>query len=144
MLLNRAATVMASGQTDSLKDAISAAQGSSTTMKPALDWPEVGASLRSALMQGRNEILPKTWTMNDAPFVSEALRLVAASQASDGHTLQNSPCRKGRASPPADPPANAAWPAADRAPASGAATGNPAARARPSNDAILAAITDAP
>ena len=59
---------MASGQTDSLKDAITAAQGTSTTMKPGLDWPEAAAILSGALMQGRNEILAKTWVMNYQPF----------------------------------------------------------------------------
>jgi hypothetical protein len=99
-LLNRAAKIMASGQTDSLKDAITAAQGASTTMKPALNWPEVSDGLRSALIQGRNEILPKTWVMNYKPFVDEALGLLAAGKASDGHALLKLTLRKWEGKPP--------------------------------------------
>lgn len=87
LLLNRAATVMAEGTTDSLGEALKLAQGVSTTMKPSVDWPAVADSLRSALMTGRNEIQPKTWDMNYKPFIEEALRIIASRTAHDGHNL---------------------------------------------------------
>jgi integrase len=87
LLINRIAKLIASGQQDTLKGALAVARGGSSTMLPATDWPEVADSLRTALLSGRNELLPKTWGMNYKPFIEEALRLIAAGKANDGHTL---------------------------------------------------------
>ena len=87
LLLNRAAKAIAEGKTDSLKAALAMAQDGSTTMRRELVWTEVADSLRAVLMNHRNEIRATTWRDNYQPYVTEALRLIDASQASDGHSL---------------------------------------------------------
>ena len=87
LLLNRAAKHLAGGNTDSLRDAITMAQGDSSTMQPALNWQEIGDGLRMALMSGRNEILESTWRDNYQHYVNQAIKLIDAGKASDGHTL---------------------------------------------------------
>ena len=87
LLLNRAAKAIAEGKTDSLKAALAMAQDGSTTMRRDLVWPDIAESLRDVLMNHRNEIKWDTWKENYLPFITEALRLIEAGQASDGHSL---------------------------------------------------------
>ena len=86
-LLSRAAKVIAQGKTDNLKAAVAMAKDGSTTMRRELDWPVVADGLRDVLMNHRNEIRATTWRDNYQPYVEEALRLIEAGKASDGHSL---------------------------------------------------------
>lgn len=56
-------------------------------MRRELLWTEEADSLRDVLMNHRNEIRAIPWRDNYQPYVTEALRLINAGQASDGHTL---------------------------------------------------------
>lgn len=94
LLINQIRKVIAKGDAATLKPALVIAQGSSTTMKPALDWQVVADDLRDALMTGRNEILATTWRDNYQPYITEALRLIAAGEAVDGHSLLKSTLAK--------------------------------------------------
>ena len=86
-LLSRAAKVIAQGKTDNLKAAVAMAKDGSTTMRRELDWPAIADGLRDVLMNHRNEIRATTWRDNYQPYVEEALRLIEAGEASDGHSL---------------------------------------------------------
>jgi len=87
LLINRAAKALLEGKTDSLMAAITMSQVGSTTMRRELDWPAVADGLRDVLMNHRNEIRANTWRDNYQPYVEEALRLIEAGKASDGHSL---------------------------------------------------------
>lgn len=51
-------------------------------------WPEIAESFRESLTSGRNQIRPETWRDNYAPYVGEALRLLAGrSKPKDGYGL---------------------------------------------------------
>ena len=86
-LLSRAAKVIAQGKTDNLKAAVTMTKDGSTTMRRELDWPAVADGLRDVLMNHRNEIRATTWRDNYQTYVEEALRLIEAGEASDGHSL---------------------------------------------------------
>ena len=100
LLLNRAAKAISEGSTDNLKAAVAIAQDGSTTMRRDLVWPDVADSLRDVLMNHRNEILATTWKDNYQPYVIEALRLIYAGQASDGHSLLKGTLAKWAGMPP--------------------------------------------
>ena len=87
LLINRIAKSVLSNEHGTLKSALAAAQGASTTMRQELAWLDVADSLRDVLMNHRNEIRATTWRDNYQPYVTEALRLIDAGQASDGHSL---------------------------------------------------------
>ena len=86
LLINNAAKALLEGKTDSLATAIAMSQ-SSSTMRHGLDWQAVAHGLREVLMNHRNEIRATTWRDNYQSYVEEALRLIAAGEASDGHSL---------------------------------------------------------
>ena len=87
LLVNRIAELVLSGQHDTLRSALAEARGSSKNMRVTTNWQEIANSLRDVLMNHRNEILASTWRDNYQPYVTEALRLIDAGQASDGHSL---------------------------------------------------------
>jgi integrase len=88
LLVNRIAKAVLTGQHDTLRGALDEAQDASNTMRKAVDWPAAAAGLRTALMTGRNEILPATWKANYQPYIDEALRLLATDKGiTDGHGL---------------------------------------------------------
>ena len=87
ILANRIAALVAAGEQDSLKGALAAAQGSSTTMRRAADWPVIRDSLRTLLMTGRNQIMEKTWRSNYLNYINAAIAIVDAGKATDGHSL---------------------------------------------------------
>ena len=87
LLINRIIKSVLSNEHGTLKGALAAAQGASTTMRQELDWQAVADGLRDVLMNHRNEIRATTWRDNYQPYVEEALRLIEAGKASDGHSL---------------------------------------------------------
>ena len=100
LLINRIAKSVLSNEHGTLKSALAAAQGASTTMRQQLAWTDVADSLRDVLMNHRNEILATTWKDNYQPYVTEALRLIDAGQASDGHSLLKGTLAKWAGMPP--------------------------------------------
>ena len=100
LLINRIAKSVLSNEHGTLKSALAAAQGASTTMRQQLAWTDVADSLRDVLMNHRNEILATTWKDNYQPYVIEALRLIDAGQASDGHSLLKGTLAKWAGMPP--------------------------------------------
>ena len=93
LLINHAAKALLEGKTDSLATAIAMSQ-SNRTMQHGLDWQAVADGLREALMNHRNAIRATTWRNNYQAYVEEALRLIAAGMASDGHSLLKSTLAK--------------------------------------------------
>ena len=87
LLINKIAKLIEGNEEATLKGALAKAQGSSTTMKPTLDWQTVADSLKRELMTGRNEILESTWRDNYQSYIAEALRLIDANAVTDGHEL---------------------------------------------------------
>ena len=100
LLINRIAKSVLSNEHGTLKSALAAAQGASTTMRQQLAWTDVADGLRDVLMNHRNEILASTWRDNYQPYVIEALRLIDAGQASDGHSLLKGTLAKWAGMPP--------------------------------------------
>ena len=100
LLINRIAKSVLNNEHGTLKSALAAAQGASTTMRQQLAWTDVSDSLRDVLMNHRNEILATTWKDNYQPYVTEALRLIDAGQASDGHSLLKDTLAKWAGMPP--------------------------------------------
>ena len=87
LLINKIAKLIEGNEEATLKGVLAKAQGSSTTMKPTLDWQTVADSLKRELMTGRNEILESTWRDNYQSYIAEALRLIDANAVNDGHEL---------------------------------------------------------
>jgi len=87
LLINRIAKQILSGKQQTLQGALPVAQQGTSTMCPDLNWREIGDGLRMALMSGRNEILASTWRDNYQHYVDQAIKLIEAGKASDGHTL---------------------------------------------------------
>jgi hypothetical protein len=86
-LIGRIYKLMASNQ-ETLKGALAITLAKSDTMAPTADWTGIAASLRNALQNGRNEIREQTWRSNYAPYIEEALRLLAGPKPpTDGHDL---------------------------------------------------------
>ena len=100
VLINRIAKSVLSNEHGTLKSALAAAQGASTTMRQELDWQAVSDGLRDVLMNHRNEIRATTWRDNYQPYIAEALRLLDAGQAIDGHSLLKGTLAKWAGMPP--------------------------------------------
>jgi hypothetical protein len=76
------------GQQYTLKGALEAISTASDTMRTGTDWDAVAKGLKTALMEGRNEIKTSTWRDNYQPYVQEALLVLSHHNApNDGHDL---------------------------------------------------------
>jgi len=74
------------GQQKTLKGALEAITAASDTMRSGTDWNAVAEGLKTALMEGRNEIKASTWRDNYQPYIQEALRVLSDRNApNDGH-----------------------------------------------------------
>ena len=88
LLVNRIAKAVLTGEQGTLKGALDEAQAGSVTMRKTVEWAAAADGLRTALMTGRNEILPATWKANYQPYIEEALRLLDSDKGiTDGHGL---------------------------------------------------------
>jgi len=87
IMVNRVASLVLDGEHDSLKGALAAVQDQSTTMRRKADWPAIRESLRVLLMKGGNEIKERTWKANYLNYINEAIAIVDAGKATDGHSL---------------------------------------------------------
>ena len=88
LLVNRIAKAVLTGEQGTLKGALDEAQAGSVTMRKTVEWAAAADGLRTALITGRNEILPATWKANYQPYVEEALRLLDSDKGiTDGHGL---------------------------------------------------------